>query len=381
MDALVMTWFDVMKIQPNKVQRVPGSYSRSHKTDWLDKNVWSDWMDVINRFIDEKETIANAIRSGRTIRTKSGMTEHPIDSLGRYFGGPNRPGAYKELVDELEDEHDTGEKLRQRLTNIPLNHQRMEDYMNKMVNKYLTTNGTSTEFTNYRRDAELFGMMASGSGPRVDPKASTMKLLDEMQQTKRKRQTMNFMTSKTARCGVENEIHYALKLLKNISQSKPKKKDNEFDSLMEHIKHKDKDYCKTATKQLIDRVFNFQKMTHCPIKVGISNAPETWVNGSHSWIKEYVNRNHNLGPIKHLAKSSTNPEDYLDMFSKTHPKIFTRDTPLYKEMWPNGTSKMYDFNQKCLKPFRTRLLLIRNFHIACTGVITVEEFERWANRA
>jgi len=42
---------------------------------------------------------------------------------------------------------------------------------------------------------------------------------------------------------------------------------------------------------------------------------------------------------------------------------------------------MYDFNQKCLKPFRTRLLLIWNFHIACTGVITVEEFERWANRA
>ena len=251
--------------------------------------------------------------------------------MGRYFGSPNRWSGYGELKIEVNRLHKRGYQI--------TDYDKREEFMNTLVNKYLTTNGTSTEFTNYRRDAELFGTMASGSGPRVNPKESTLSLMRDSKLASRKRRTMNFMTSRTARCGVENEIHYALKLLKNISQSKPKKKDNEFDTLMEHIKHKDQDYCKTATKQLIDRVFNFNKMTHCPIKGGLATNTR-----DHAWIKEYVNKSQNLVPIKDLAKSSTNPEDYLNMFAKTHPKIFTRDTQLYKDMWPSGThSKMYDY--------------------------------------
>ena len=70
MDALIMTWFDIMKLQPNRTRTVPGSYKSSHKTNWLDKDVWSDFIDTIIEFIDDKQDIAVAIKHGRTIRTK-----------------------------------------------------------------------------------------------------------------------------------------------------------------------------------------------------------------------------------------------------------------------------------------------------------------------
>ena len=385
MDALVMTWFDIMKLKSIRTGSVPGSYKSSHKVDWLDINVWSDFGGVIVSFIDDKQDIAVDIKNGNPIRTKSAMTEHPIDSMGRYFGGPNNYRGYGQLKREVSNEHKKGEALRQRLTNIQLNHQRMEDYMNTMVNKYLTTKGTPDEFTEYRRNATLFGMMASGVGPKQTNEQQTHQFIREVfgedakirAGARRKRKYMiqsRYMRSSAARCGVMPDMNYALKLLKTRPK-KSKKNDDDFDNLMEHIKRKDQEECKKRTQQLIDRVFNFNKMQHCPIKGGLLKTPK-----DHAWIKNYVNKSHNLAPIKDLAKTSTNPKDYYEMFKNTHPKTMSRDTPLYQEMWRYGShGQVYAFNLKVIKPFRVRLLLIWNFHLACTGEATVEEFEEWVN--
>jgi len=359
-----MTWFDIMK----------GSYTSSHKTDWLDRRVWSDFWGVISSFINDKHDIARAVKSGLTIRIKSGMTEHPLDAMGRYYGGPNNWVGYDELKEEVKRFHRVGQAIRE--------YKEMENYMNRLVGKYLTTKGNTDEFTEYRRDAQMFGSMASGIGPKQGTKTENQQLRDIFGDDIKIRgkssplspaRTFRHMTSDGARCGVMSDMNYALKLLK----TQPKKsKENDFDNLMEHIKRKDNYYCDKMIKQLIDRVFNFNKMQHCPIKGGLGSGKTR----DHAWIKDYVNKSHNLVPIKDLAKTSTNPKDYYEMFRKTHPNTMSRDKPFYKEMWRyGGHSQMFAFNRRCLRPFRTRLLLIWNFHLACTGAVTVEEFKEWVN--
>ena len=377
-----MTWFDIMKLQPNRTRTVPGSYKSSHKTNWLDKDVWSDFIDTIIEFIDDKQDIAVAIKNGRTLRTKPDITEHPIEAMGRYFGGPNSFRGYGHLKREVTKEHKKGEALRQRLTNIQLNQDKMEDYMNTLVNKYLSTNGTTDEFTSYRRSAQIFGMMASAVGAKQaysgqPPSSRLPKFSINAKGKNRQRNTFNYMKSRDARCGVMSEMNYALKLLNSAPNQNKPKKGGDFENLVEHITQQDNDYCETAMRQLVDRVFNFNKMEHCPVLDWSGRSGTTM---SHSWLKKYYNRDHNLHPIRELVKKKVNPDDYLKMFVETHPKSLTRDSPLYKNMWGYGHHRrMYDFNKRCIKPFRTRLLLIYNFHRACTGESTIEEFKEWVN--
>ena len=385
MDALIMTWFDIMKLQPNRTRSVPGSYKSSHKVDWSDKSVWSDFMDTISRFISDKEDIAHAIRVGNTIRTKPDITEHPIDSLGRWFGGPNRTAAYKELEEEIKREHSRIERIRQNLG--AADYATMEAHMNRIVNKYLTTKGTSHEFTDYRRSAVLFGMMASGHGPRRKTvvKPNQFDLAMTLPRTSK---PLRWMRSPKARYGLKQEMEYAITLLEKApKRNKHPNKEPTFERLVDHIGGGD--YCNDAIKKLVDRVFDFNKMMH-------PKTPLEWSGGQPSrpqslTIKEYINNPETLRPIKELSKSSPIlPDRYMEMFRRTHQKHIVNSS-LYDDMWgaysswkyssnPNMQVALYDSHKEILRPFRTRLLLIYIFHLVCSGQLSKEDFIKWVRQ-
>ena len=372
-----MTWFDIMKLQPNRTRTVPGSWKASHKTDWLDKSVWSDFMDNIHSFINDKEDIAVAIKQGNTIRTKPDMTEFPIDALGKWFGGPNRARAYTELKREVKLQHNKGETLRLRSAT---SWRMMEDYMNKLVKKYLSTKDNTDEFTDYRINAQIFGLMASGIGPRRHSgnkagKSSYSKFLSPTGSKFGKR-PLGWMRKANVRWGLKQELDYALKLINDAPKNNPKK-GSDFKNLVDHIGGKD--YCQKAISLLVRRVFDFNRMKH-------PKFPTPAPFGGSVNTKDYYNDSKNLRPIKDLSKKApVNPNDYLDLFGDTHPKSMPLNSPFYHEMW-GGTNRpsfprqaYYESHKQALKPFRARLLLIYIFHQTCIGNYTIDEFKEWVN--